>query len=234
MCSHSYYFQFIVLLLFDWNGHFFFQLLEYEDLLLRLTVIAFLSPMNIGGRLGHPSVRRTGFNFQVQGSALEQDTNHFCFCSHFRQNGCVVTRGAFLDVLVCLCGPKISLLDGEFLLGHLVWLMFYWVIVKLRRAAHKCKLLFHFLKYQGEFLHPLGDVYFCHMVQLTILYTGQTDGLRSFFYHIRWYQMDRYQPLIYTWLFLIKIYALFPEKLTKMAKKQSSIQVSGQSIAVFV
>ncbi|XP_036980256.1 thyroid adenoma-associated protein isoform X2 [Acanthopagrus latus] len=28
-----------------------------------------------------------------------------------RQNGCVVTRGAFLDVLVCLCGPKISLLD---------------------------------------------------------------------------------------------------------------------------
>ncbi|XP_057703664.1 thyroid adenoma-associated protein [Corythoichthys intestinalis] len=31
-----------------------------------------------------------------------------------RQNGCVVTRGAFLDVLVCLCGPKISLLcDSE-------------------------------------------------------------------------------------------------------------------------
>ncbi|XP_078128920.1 thyroid adenoma-associated protein isoform X2 [Sander vitreus] len=28
-----------------------------------------------------------------------------------RQNGCVVTRGAFLDVLVCLCGLKISLLD---------------------------------------------------------------------------------------------------------------------------
>ncbi|XP_045927102.1 thyroid adenoma-associated protein homolog isoform X2 [Micropterus dolomieu] len=28
-----------------------------------------------------------------------------------RQNSCVVTRGAFLDVLVCLCGPKISLLD---------------------------------------------------------------------------------------------------------------------------
>ncbi|XP_077468779.1 thyroid adenoma-associated protein isoform X1 [Stigmatopora argus] len=27
-----------------------------------------------------------------------------------RENGCVVTRGAFLDVLVCLCGPKISLL----------------------------------------------------------------------------------------------------------------------------
>ncbi|KAF0027159.1 hypothetical protein F2P81_019900 [Scophthalmus maximus] len=27
-----------------------------------------------------------------------------------RQNGCVVTRGAFLDVLVCLCEPKISLL----------------------------------------------------------------------------------------------------------------------------
>ncbi|XP_042358035.1 thyroid adenoma-associated protein [Plectropomus leopardus] len=31
-----------------------------------------------------------------------------------RQNSCVVTRGAFLDVLVCLCGPKISLLhDSE-------------------------------------------------------------------------------------------------------------------------
>ncbi|XP_030012231.1 thyroid adenoma-associated protein [Sphaeramia orbicularis] len=28
-----------------------------------------------------------------------------------RQNSCVVTRGAFLDVLVCLCGPRISLLD---------------------------------------------------------------------------------------------------------------------------
>ncbi|XP_029306193.1 thyroid adenoma-associated protein [Cottoperca gobio] len=30
-----------------------------------------------------------------------------------RQNGCVVTRGAFLDVLVCLCGSKISLLDDS-------------------------------------------------------------------------------------------------------------------------
>lgn len=31
-----------------------------------------------------------------------------------RQNGCAVTRGAFLDVLVCLCGPRISLLgDSE-------------------------------------------------------------------------------------------------------------------------
>ncbi|XP_037638453.1 thyroid adenoma-associated protein [Sebastes umbrosus] len=30
-----------------------------------------------------------------------------------RQNLCVVTRGAFLDVLVCLCGPKISLLDDS-------------------------------------------------------------------------------------------------------------------------
>ncbi|XP_019737575.1 thyroid adenoma-associated protein [Hippocampus comes] len=31
-----------------------------------------------------------------------------------RKNTCVVTRGAFLDVLVCLCGPKISLLcDSE-------------------------------------------------------------------------------------------------------------------------
>ncbi|XP_070833382.1 thyroid adenoma-associated protein [Chaetodon trifascialis] len=31
-----------------------------------------------------------------------------------RKNSCVVTRGAFLDVLVCLCGPKISLLhDSE-------------------------------------------------------------------------------------------------------------------------
>ncbi|XP_056291229.1 thyroid adenoma-associated protein isoform X3 [Pseudoliparis swirei] len=28
-----------------------------------------------------------------------------------RQNPCEVTRGAFLDVLLCLCGPKISLLD---------------------------------------------------------------------------------------------------------------------------
>ncbi|CAJ1066908.1 thyroid adenoma-associated protein [Xyrichtys novacula] len=28
-----------------------------------------------------------------------------------RQNGCLVTRGAFLDVLVCLCRPGISLLD---------------------------------------------------------------------------------------------------------------------------
>uniref|UniRef100_A0A3Q3IWU0 tRNA (32-2'-O)-methyltransferase regulator THADA n=1 Tax=Monopterus albus TaxID=43700 RepID=A0A3Q3IWU0_MONAL len=28
--------------------------------------------------------------------------------SVFRQNSCVVTRGAFLDVLVCLCGPKIK------------------------------------------------------------------------------------------------------------------------------
>ncbi|XP_077960051.1 thyroid adenoma-associated protein isoform X2 [Gasterosteus aculeatus] len=28
-----------------------------------------------------------------------------------RQNGCEVTRGAFLDVLVCLCGPRVSLLD---------------------------------------------------------------------------------------------------------------------------
>nr|XP_057906277.1 thyroid adenoma-associated protein [Doryrhamphus excisus]XP_057906286.1 thyroid adenoma-associated protein [Doryrhamphus excisus] len=27
-----------------------------------------------------------------------------------RENSCVVTRGAFLDVLVCLCGPKMSLL----------------------------------------------------------------------------------------------------------------------------
>lgn len=30
-----------------------------------------------------------------------------------RQNKCVVTRGAFLDVLVCLCGSKISLLDDS-------------------------------------------------------------------------------------------------------------------------
>ncbi|XP_071780883.2 thyroid adenoma-associated protein [Centroberyx gerrardi] len=30
-----------------------------------------------------------------------------------RQNSCVVTRGAYLDVLVCLCGPKISLLDDS-------------------------------------------------------------------------------------------------------------------------
>uniref|UniRef100_A0A672GSV2 tRNA (32-2'-O)-methyltransferase regulator THADA n=1 Tax=Salarias fasciatus TaxID=181472 RepID=A0A672GSV2_SALFA len=30
-----------------------------------------------------------------------------------RQNSCVVTRGAFLDVLLCLCRPKISLLDGS-------------------------------------------------------------------------------------------------------------------------
>ncbi|KAJ0004955.1 hypothetical protein NQD34_011169 [Periophthalmus magnuspinnatus] len=30
-----------------------------------------------------------------------------------RQNSCLVTRGAFLDVLACLCGPKISLLEGE-------------------------------------------------------------------------------------------------------------------------
>ncbi|TMS04583.1 Thyroid adenoma-associated protein [Larimichthys crocea] len=30
-----------------------------------------------------------------------------------RQNSCVVTRGAFLDVLVCLCGPKISLLHNS-------------------------------------------------------------------------------------------------------------------------
>ncbi|XP_061646816.1 thyroid adenoma-associated protein isoform X1 [Phyllopteryx taeniolatus] len=31
-----------------------------------------------------------------------------------RENSCMVTRGAFLDVLVCLCGPKISLLhDSE-------------------------------------------------------------------------------------------------------------------------
>ncbi|KAM9847598.1 thyroid adenoma-associated protein [Aulostomus maculatus] len=30
-----------------------------------------------------------------------------------RQNSCVVTRGVFLDVLVCLCGPKISLLDDS-------------------------------------------------------------------------------------------------------------------------
>ncbi|KAF7650134.1 hypothetical protein LDENG_00130920, partial [Lucifuga dentata] len=29
------------------------------------------------------------------------------------QNSCVVTRGAFLDVLVCLCGPKLSLLDDS-------------------------------------------------------------------------------------------------------------------------
>ncbi|XP_051271703.1 thyroid adenoma-associated protein homolog isoform X2 [Dicentrarchus labrax] len=35
-----------------------------------------------------------------------------------RQNSCVVTRGAFLDVLVCLCGPKISLLDDSDV-GHL-------------------------------------------------------------------------------------------------------------------
>ncbi|XP_042288889.1 thyroid adenoma-associated protein isoform X2 [Thunnus maccoyii] len=30
-----------------------------------------------------------------------------------RQNSCVVTRGACLDVLVCLCGPKISLLEDS-------------------------------------------------------------------------------------------------------------------------
>ncbi|XP_056250646.1 thyroid adenoma-associated protein isoform X1 [Seriola aureovittata] len=30
-----------------------------------------------------------------------------------RQNSCVVTRGAFLDVLVCLCGPKVSLLEDS-------------------------------------------------------------------------------------------------------------------------
>ncbi|XP_034407358.1 thyroid adenoma-associated protein [Cyclopterus lumpus] len=30
-----------------------------------------------------------------------------------RQNRCEVTRGAFLDVLLCLCGPKISLLDDS-------------------------------------------------------------------------------------------------------------------------
>nr|XP_046258832.1 thyroid adenoma-associated protein isoform X2 [Scatophagus argus] len=30
-----------------------------------------------------------------------------------RQNSCVVTRGALIDVLVCLCGPKVSLLDDS-------------------------------------------------------------------------------------------------------------------------
>ncbi|KAM6915988.1 thyroid adenoma-associated protein [Xenentodon cancila] len=30
-----------------------------------------------------------------------------------RQNSCEVTRGAFLDVLLCLCGPKISLLEDS-------------------------------------------------------------------------------------------------------------------------
>ncbi|XP_039994968.1 thyroid adenoma-associated protein isoform X2 [Xiphias gladius] len=30
-----------------------------------------------------------------------------------RQNSCVVTRGAFLDVLMCICGPKISLLEDS-------------------------------------------------------------------------------------------------------------------------
>ncbi|XP_044070655.1 thyroid adenoma-associated protein isoform X3 [Siniperca chuatsi] len=40
------------------------------------------------------------------GEALRQ-----CMWLASRQNSCVVTRGAFLDVLVCLCGPKISLLD---------------------------------------------------------------------------------------------------------------------------
>ncbi|XP_054654296.1 thyroid adenoma-associated protein isoform X2 [Dunckerocampus dactyliophorus] len=33
-----------------------------------------------------------------------------CMWLASRENSCVVTRGAFLDVLVCLCGPKISLL----------------------------------------------------------------------------------------------------------------------------
>ncbi|XP_004554638.3 thyroid adenoma-associated protein [Maylandia zebra] len=30
-----------------------------------------------------------------------------------RQNSCVVTRGAFVDVLVCLCGPEISILEDS-------------------------------------------------------------------------------------------------------------------------
>ncbi|XP_076016993.1 thyroid adenoma-associated protein [Genypterus blacodes] len=38
---------------------------------------------------------------------------HQCMWLASRQNSCVVTRGAFLDVLVCLCGPKISLLDDS-------------------------------------------------------------------------------------------------------------------------
>nr|XP_061818983.1 thyroid adenoma-associated protein isoform X1 [Nerophis lumbriciformis] len=37
-----------------------------------------------------------------------------CMWLASRENSCVVTRGAFLDVLVCLCGPRISLLcDSE-------------------------------------------------------------------------------------------------------------------------
>ena len=64
--------------------------------------------------------RKTWFESQAKGSVLSKmQIDKIFFCSHFRQNGCVVTRGAFLDVLVCLCGPKISLLDGEFLSGHL-------------------------------------------------------------------------------------------------------------------
>ncbi|XP_072247562.1 thyroid adenoma-associated protein [Leuresthes tenuis] len=38
---------------------------------------------------------------------------HQCMWIASRQNSCVVTRGAFLDVLVCLCRPKIGLLEDS-------------------------------------------------------------------------------------------------------------------------
>uniref|UniRef100_A0A8C4DGL9 tRNA (32-2'-O)-methyltransferase regulator THADA n=1 Tax=Dicentrarchus labrax TaxID=13489 RepID=A0A8C4DGL9_DICLA len=53
-------------------------------------------PSEPGPRIQHNHIHGTLLNFL------------FVFSSLFRQNSCVVTRGAFLDVLVCLCGPKIN------------------------------------------------------------------------------------------------------------------------------
>uniref|UniRef100_A0A672ZVR7 tRNA (32-2'-O)-methyltransferase regulator THADA n=1 Tax=Sphaeramia orbicularis TaxID=375764 RepID=A0A672ZVR7_9TELE len=66
-------------------------------------------PPELGPRMQHNHIH--GTLLQVSTNTHQQNQNRiFCslFCLVFRQNSCVVTRGAFLDVLVCLCGPRIN------------------------------------------------------------------------------------------------------------------------------
>uniref|UniRef100_A0A3P8S9T9 tRNA (32-2'-O)-methyltransferase regulator THADA n=1 Tax=Amphiprion percula TaxID=161767 RepID=A0A3P8S9T9_AMPPE len=69
-------------------------------------------PLQPGPKIQHNHIH--GTLLQVCSHAHVNITHCPCYCrsrlccSLFRQNSCVVTRGAFLDVLVCLCGPKIN------------------------------------------------------------------------------------------------------------------------------
>lgn len=107
----------------------------------------------------------------------------FPFFILFRQNSCVVTRGAFLDVLVCLCGPKISLLDGE----QLLWGHFNMKLPQYTDQT-QVELIFTFwCIWENSHTHIV-------MVTINILYMTQTYDLRPCFQCQQFHSMSPTKP----------------------------------------